>query len=300
MADQQNKYAYLDQLSTEQLEELLRADVDSNDPGTEEVILHILEVIEKREQVSPTGRLADTNAAWEEFQKYYNIPEGNGQPLYPCGTDQDNIGHDLHPSEKANGSVKRPRPHRIWRGGLVAVAAMAALLCGMVAAQAAGVDVFGALGRWTDETFHFITTGSSEASVHEIDAEYYEQVQSELLEWGVEEELFPTWQPDGFVAQEPRITNDNMSETVSMVFMGDKSAYYIRIVHFYTPSDSTGIFEKDDSPVEVYIHNDDQFYIFSNADALTATCFDGEFMTTISGALTMDEVKMIIDSIGGE
>ena len=171
MADRQNKYAYLDQLSTEQLEELLRADVYSGDAGAEELIFHILEVIEKREQESPTGRLADANAAWEEFQKYYNIPEGNGQSLYPCETDQNNIGHDLHPSEKANGSAKRPRPHRIWRGGLVAVAAMAALLCGMVAAQAAGVDVFGALGRWTDETFHFITTGSSEASVHEIAAE---------------------------------------------------------------------------------------------------------------------------------
>ena len=127
MADRQNKYAYLDQLSTEQLEELLRADVYSGDAGAEELIFHILEVIEKREQESPTGRLADANAAWEEFQKYYNIPEGNGQSLYPCETDQNNIGHDLHPSEKANGSAKRPRPHRIWRGGLVAVAAMAAL-----------------------------------------------------------------------------------------------------------------------------------------------------------------------------
>lgn len=300
MADQQNKYAYLDQLSTEQLEELLRADVDSNDPGTEEVILHILEVIEKREQVSPTGRLADTNAAWEEFQKYYNIPEGNGQPLYPCGTDQDNIGHDLHPSEKANGSVKRPRPHRIWRGGLVAVAAMAALLCGMVAAQAAGVDVFGALGRWTDETFHFITTGSSEASAHDIDAEYYEQVQSELREWGVEEELFPTWQPDGFVAQAPQITNNGNNDTLSVGFLSDDRSYSVRIICFRVPGETPGTFEKDDSPVEEYVHNGNRFYIFSNIDTLTATCFDGEFMVSISGALTMAEAKAIIDSIGGE
>ena len=300
MADQQNKYAYLDQLSTEQLEELLRADVDSNDPGTEEVILHILEVIEKREQVSPTGRLADTNAAWEEFQKYYNIPEGNGQPLYPCGTDQDNIGHDLHPSEKANGSAKRPRPHRIWRGGLVAVAAMAALLCGMVAAQAAGVDVFGALGRWTDETFHFITTGSSEASAHDIDAEYYEQVQSELREWGVEEELFPTWQPDGFVAQAPQITNNGNNDTLSVGFLSGDRSYSVRIIYFRVPGETPGTFEKDDSPVEEYVHNGNRFYIFSNIDTLTATCFDGEFMVSISGALTMAEAKAIIDSIGGE
>ena len=300
MADRQNKYAYLDQLSTEQLEELLRADVYSGDAGAEELIFHILEVIEKREQESPTGRLADANAAWEEFQKYYNIPEGNGQSLYPCETDQNNIGHDLHPSEKANGSAKRPRPHRIWRGGLVAVAAMAALLCGMVAAQAAGVDVFGALGRWTDETFHFITTGSSEASAHDIDAEYYEQVQSELREWGVEEELFPTWQPDGFVAQAPQITNNGNNDTLSVGFLSGDRSYSVRIIYFRVPGETPGTFEKDDSPVEEYVHNGNRFYIFSNIDTLTATCFDGEFMVSISGALTMAEAKAIIDSIGGE
>ena len=299
MADQQNKYAYLDQLSTEQLEELLRADVDSNDPGTEEVILHILEVIEKREQVSPTGRLADTNAAWEEFQKYYNIPEGNGQSLYPCETDQNNIGHDLHPSEKANGSAKRPRPHRIWRGGLVAVAAMAALLCGMVAAQAAGVDVFGALGRWTDETFHFITTGSSEASVHEIDAEYYEQIQSELREWGVKEELFPTWQPDGYTALEPFITHDDEKDVVSVDFVGSDKFYTVGVTYYHSTVPSLGTFEKDDDSVEEYLSNGKLFYIFSNIDTVTATWYHNQYMIMIGGNLTKTDLTMIIDSIGG-
>ena len=296
MADQQNKYAYLDQLSTEQLEELLCADVDSNDSGTEEVISYILEVIEKREQGSPIGRLADTNTAWEEFQKYYNIP--SGQTLYPCGADQDDVGHDLTPLEKANGSAKRSRPRRIWRGDLVAAAAMAALLCGMVAAQAAGIDVFGALGRWTDKTFHFITTGSSETSTHEIDAEYYEQVQSELREWGVKEELFPTWQPDGFTALEPFITHDNKKDIVSVDFVGPEEFYSVSVTHFHSPTAYPGTFEKDDGAVEEYLSNGKLFYIFSNIDTVTATWFHDQYMIMIGGNLTRTDLTMIINSIG--
>ena len=297
MAGEQNKYAALDQWSTEQLEELLRADAASPDSGTEGVISHILEVMEQRERASPTGRLADVPAAWEEFQRYYNIPEGGGQALYPCGADRESAGRA--PAEKVGGPVWRRRPRRIWRGGLVAAAAMAALLCGMVAAQAAGADVFGALGRWTDETFHFAAAGSSEASAREVDAGYYEQIQTVLCEWGAEEDLFPTWQPDGFAALEPRMTNNQTSKTVNMTFVGNERAYYVQIIYFYVPSNSTGVFEKDDSPVEEYAHNGNRFYIFSNIDALTATCFDGKFMVLISGALTIDEMKAVIDSIGG-
>ena len=53
------KYAYLNRLSTEQLEELLRADIESPESGDVDVIFHILEVIEKREEEHPTGRLPD-------------------------------------------------------------------------------------------------------------------------------------------------------------------------------------------------------------------------------------------------
>ena len=77
------KYAYLNRLSTEQLEELLRADIESPESGDVDVIFHILEVIEKREEEHPTGRLPDEDRAWAEFQQYYNIPEGEGRSLYP-------------------------------------------------------------------------------------------------------------------------------------------------------------------------------------------------------------------------
>ena len=45
MAKNNEKYAYLNRLSTEQLEELLRMDMEEGKPGNEGVVFHILEVI---------------------------------------------------------------------------------------------------------------------------------------------------------------------------------------------------------------------------------------------------------------
>lgn len=57
MAKNDEKYAYLNRLSTEQLEELLRMDMEMAEPGNEDVVFHILEVIERREDEHPTGRI---------------------------------------------------------------------------------------------------------------------------------------------------------------------------------------------------------------------------------------------------
>lgn len=89
MAKNSEKYAYLNRLSTEQLEELLRMDVEESKPGNEDVVFHILEVIEQRENEHPTGRIPDVDKAWAEFQEYYNVPEGADTSLYPCETVSD-------------------------------------------------------------------------------------------------------------------------------------------------------------------------------------------------------------------
>ena len=73
MAKNDEKYAYLNRLNTEQLEELLRMDMEMAEPGNEDVVFHILEVIEQREDEHPTGRIPDVDKAWAEFQEYYNI-----------------------------------------------------------------------------------------------------------------------------------------------------------------------------------------------------------------------------------
>ncbi len=294
MAGYQEKYAYLDQLSTQELEELLRADLSSAEDGQDDAVFHIVEVMLKREMDEPTGAIPDTDAAWKEFKQYYDIPEGSGLSLYPCG-DADAI-----PSSAA-GADPRPRARRrriLWRSSLIVAAAMAALLCGMVAAQASGVDVFGTLGRWTNDTFRFISRYPAGEPDDGMSPEYRDIVRSTLAGWGAED-LFPTWSPEGFEASEPRIMSDSGGDTLSIIFNNESDIFYsIQITHFYNSMDLAGEFEKDNRLVEEYISNGKLFYIFPNIDTLTATWLGEEFMVMVNGNLTIDEVKDILNSIG--
>ncbi len=155
--DNREKYAYLDRLSTERLEELIRADIDCPDDTNDEVIFHILEIMKKREREHPTGRLVDVDEAWAEFQQYYNTPEGEGQSLYPTGDKKETPcggGNEIVTvSQRQGPGIVRPR--RWLKSSLIAAAAIAALMVGMVGVRAAGIDVLGAIGRWREKTFHF-------------------------------------------------------------------------------------------------------------------------------------------------
>lgn len=292
MAGYQEKYAYLDQLSTQELEELLRADLSSAEDGQDDAVFHIVEVMLKREMDEPAGAVPDTDAAWKEFKQYYDIPEGSGLSLYPCG-DADAI-----PSSAA-GADPRPRARRrriLWRSSLIVAAAMAALLCGMVAAQASGVDVFGTLGRWTNDTFRFISRYTAGEPDDGMSPEYRDIVRSTLAGWGAED-LFPTWSPEGFEASEPRIISNSRSDALNVGFRQDDKFYSVELTHFHG-STSLGAFEKDSGAVEEYISNGRLFYIFSNIDMLSGTWLGEEFMVVVSGDLTTDEMKSILDSIG--
>ena len=279
-------YAYLDQVRTEQLEELLRADLDSPDQSNEEAIFHILDVMEQREKENPTGRLPDADQAWAEFKQFYDIPEGEGQSLYPVRDRRE----DAAPAAPM---LKSRRP----RKGLIIAAVLIALFAGMLTAQAAGFDVLGAIGRWTEETFHF-TTASSQPEQKDIVA-----LQEAADTCQIPSNLIPTWYPDGFEPSEPQIDRiENYMDSILCLYNNVESdrSYSITISQYYDTDFLESLaFEKDNKKVRQYNSNGKIFYIMSNLDALTVTWSDGIFVETISGQLNNHEIELLIDSIGG-
>ena len=274
---------YWDQLSTEQLEDILRADIASPNQTNDETVFHILEVLEKREKENPSGRLPDVDQSWQEFQKYYNIPEGEGQSLYPIRNSQ----------EKRSASVPT-KTRRVFRPRKILVVAAVLILMfgGMLTAQAAGVDVFGAIGRWTEETFHFdIVQDNDRTSLF----------QETATQAKIPQDFVPTWVPDGFEGAEPQVdTVENYMTSIICVYSNQEKTYSVDIEHYYNKADiETLVIEKDDTNVCSYESNGKTFYIMSDMEYLTATWTDGTFVETISGQLSMDEIKTIIDSIGG-
>lgn len=291
------KFASLDQLSTEALEELLRADIDSPGNDNDEAVFHILEVLEERDQTHPTGDAFDVEKAWADFQQYYNIPEGEGLSLYPA--------EDEAPIWQAAPS-KIVRLHTLLRVVGVAAAAVTLILGTMIGVQASGVDVFGAIGRWTDETFHFVSfRGAAEqdgvATPSPENSRYYNALQAALEECGITADLAPTWYPEGADASEPQVLHDALSETVSFNFtLGDERFFSVDITQYHSAAALDALaFEKDSTSVEPYVSGPRAFYIMSNTDTISATYSDGLLVESILGNLTMEELMSIIDSIGG-
>ena len=279
--------AYLEQLSTEQLEDILRADLASEDQENDEAVFHILEVLEKREKENPTGRLPDTDQAWKEFQQYYNIPEGEGQSLYPVRSDP-----ERHSAPTSTKRSRRFRPRKI----LIVAAVLVLMFGGMLTAQAAGLDVFGAIGRWTEEKFHFEVAPTSADGTTDYT---FREVSTER---GFSKNLIPTWYPEGFEAFEPE--DNSIEDYVNSVYCQyinkeENRSYLAMVSQYYDPSSiESTVYEKDETEVEIYEHDGKNFYIMSNLDSETATWSDGTFKIDIVGQLTVDEIKQIIDSIG--
>lgn len=311
MANQNDseKYAYLDQLSTERLEALLRADIESPDNTNDEVIFHILEVMKKREQEHPTGRLVDVDEAWAEFQQHYNTPEGEGLSLYPT-TDEEH-----HPDKDAcettpTGLSQRPKTLRLrptLKTAGIAAAIVVAIFATLITVQAAGIDVFGAIGRWTENTFHFVMpsggsaqSGMGNATMDTRDSDTYNAIQSALNECGITENLVPTLYPDGFEASEPEIIKTDQYDIIHIGFSdANENFFSIDITLYQSISDLTAhTFEKDTTTVEEYTSGAKTFYILSNMDTVTATYSEGLMVEQLSGNLSLDEIKAIIDSIG--
>ena len=301
MAKNNEKYAYLNRLSTEQLEELLRMDMEESKPGNEDVVFHILEVIEQRENEHPTGRIPDVDKAWAEFQEYYNVPEGADASLYPCETEPD--GSSENPAELS--PRRRPRLRRWLKQGLVAVIAVAAVFGGMVAAQASGIDVFGTIGRWTDDVFHFVPSadGNNQATgaYASKNAPEYSALREALASLGIDENLAPTWFPDGFEAGNLEIVSSSVSDIVNFVASSENGTIFSLDIIRYASADylSDTQFEKDAENVEQYSNNQQTFYILSNADTITATWSEGLLVEQITGNISDEAMKKIIDSIGG-
>lgn len=317
-SDGQKKYGYLNQLSTTYLEGILRADIESSEGGDEDMILYILEVIEQRKKNNQTGVICDVDEAWEEFQEHYM---GLESPLYPTaisdGDSEYDRGNVISISPHGLTAVKHRQPaqqrtSRTFLKRLILVAAtISVLLAGMVTAQAVGMDVFGALAKWTDEVFHFVSpTGeyTELGAVSEQDKpgsntqELSDALCVAFRECGIPETLTPSWFPDGCVmTKEPKIVSSDYSIKVFCEYIISTEETFVFSVQKYSSSFSPELLgtEKDADPVEYYFTHDRLFYIMSNNESLNAAWSDGQSLSiTIVGDITLEMLKQILNSIG--
>lgn len=300
MTDPNNKYTYLDQLSIEKLEELLRLDVDTScNQENDEYIDAIMEVIQKKEKEHSTGRLTDVNRAWADFQKHFNTSEGKNLSLYP---DED----ASEPQQAIQDPIFRatPKHHRLRY--IMATSVVVICLIIFMLPSVLGYKSFSQMiGQWTADIFQFNLNVEESAPPLNTNTDNitpkvpgeYTNLQEALDDHKIAESVVPTWIPDGFELKNILIQDfpDSGKTEFNAFYSSNENSISLSYIQYNVPQ--TRAYEKDSSSVQVYITGDVSHYIFENNGQFTATWYVGTIECSIRTDLSPYDLEKMIDSI---
>ncbi len=195
----------------------------------------------------------------------------------------------------------------IWVGRVAAVLA-ALLLSASVAAAASGYSLLELLAQWTAEQFTLAPgqidyVDPDNLHIPEEPGEYA-SIQEALSAYGLDRPVVPRWLPEGFVLKE-LIVDDQTFEGSNIVFV---AAYcrgedcLIQQVDVYLErenreQDVFGHFQKDEGDPIPYEAGGVTHLLATNAGWPTALWANGPAECAISGDITMEELKAMLDSI---
>ena len=268
-------FSKYDAMDTQTLEEILRLDAESPE-GSEsdtELLLYVMGVLADRRHENNTGKTAQE--AWESFQQNY-APE----------------------KARSEGKKSAGKGIRWLRRLTAAVAAVVLVVLLTLTAEAfSWKDVWNVVAKWAKETFSFV--GSDVATVNEPVPDYDGECTSlqELLRKNkIDPSIVPTWIPDGFALG--RIEKDvtPTQEIYRAFYSNDNKELKIRVQTFL--GEEPDKIEINKELVEIYEFSGLQFYIFSNMNQIRAVWATDSYQCNISGTLTIEELKSMINSIG--
>lgn len=263
--------SYCDTMTTEELEEILRLDAEmpEGQESDTEKILYIMEVLAERNRKNcHTGKTALD--AYESFKQNY-MPE----------TDNDVI-----PAKKTNHGVPR------WVRSLTAAAAvLAILLAGSVTAEAFGFNVWKAVVQWTQETFHFGSWGNTD----ERSKLQFDSFQEALEEGNIPAWLVPTTIPEGFELADITVKQTPQKKTYKAIYTNEEQLLMITVQDYL--NEIPVYVEQSEGLTEEYEASGIIYYLFTDVNVMKATWINGSYECSIVGDVTIDDLKIMIDSI---
>ena len=259
----------LAQLSPEELAQAMEQALDemTEDTYDQAVLDAYLDALDAQ---APMPEMPDVDTSYQQFQAMLSGA----------------VSPQEHPHTRRGGKVLRMT--------LRVFLAAAFLFACLVAAQASGMDVFGAVARWTDETFHF------EMQEDQSTSDWYAPYQEQLESVGLNAAFMPTLIPDGYTVGEIEIFELPDSTEICIPFYhSNDSTIQCFISSYSSPIDMQSlVFEKDGRPVKEYQVNGKTVYLFHNLDAIKAVCQHKNFVYTLTGDVTEDIALNFYASIG--
>lgn len=267
-----------DSMPTEALEQVLRADAETpaEQESDIELILYVMEVLARRKKENQqSGKTAQQS--WESFQQHY-LPEQEIQ--------------------KQNTKKLSGRP---WLRRIAACAAIVILiLCIPVSSRALSLEeLWDIVARWAKETFSFVSGENMEVSEpNSISEEGFTSLQDALIKSNRDASLVPTWIPDGYKLDTIEKTITPEQEIYIAHYVSDNGYFTFRVQTYLSAKPQNIEIGKDIT--EIYSIGVIDYYISSNANYLQVMWNNSGVEYIISGDISLDIAKKMIDSIGKE
>lgn len=287
----QNKYQFLERISTKKLQGMILSDFlsgDSDDEANDEFITHVLEVIARREENDPSAPQFDVEAEWQKFQSKFFAGE---EPASQGRSRQ------TETADKAESSLSKRIVFRPLR--IAAITAVVILLSVMMA-SALELDLFNMIAEWTQEIFQFKSEDTPQYELKVVPGTQLNRdqtLEAALEEQGISVSISPTWIPEGYEFSGIQEYNDVIEPILGALYEDQLTNRFIMVSAVIHEKPKSTVHEKDETPVKTYLKNDIEHFIMRNNKSITATWFVDNLECTITGGVSEDELKSMIDSI---
>ena len=265
-------FSKYDSMSIGELEEILRADAmgPERDDSDVDEILYVMEVLaKKRRQNGIAGKTA--LEAYQEFQQHY-------LPM---------VEEESKPRRKSNVIPFRR---------IAAVAASIVLVFSLTTTANAFSfrDVWDAVVTWAQETFSFSmgVEVSEPASHDEIE---YTSILDVIAQYKIDPSVVPTWVPEGYYINDVIIDESPIQEKFIIIYSDGATKIKVVIQSYLDARPEQ--FEVSNELIEIYTVSGVSYYIANNNATLKVAWITDTYECYISGKITIEEIKQMIDSI---
>ena len=263
----------MDKMTTAELLQLLEQINEdmTEDNFDDDLITACLDALDQK---SPMPEHPSTEESWQSFKEKLGAEHFGAENNEGCGS---------RPKRKVK---------RIFRIGLIVAIVAASLFSCMIVAQAAGIDVFGSIARWTEDVLGFGDRDlEPQISVGDYDVdEIIAQIESWIPSVG-----------DDFEVSDKNVINDESGILYYYVlYTGNNSNYISFEAEYQQNADPYSLFEKDNSNVERVVIRDVFIYFYENLSISVATWYVNDIEFSVMTDLDVNELEKIFEeSFGG-
>lgn len=265
-------FSKYDEMTTEELEEILRLDAESReDEADTELLFYVMEVLaRRRKEAKITGNTAQE--AWKSFEENYMPREARNVKTKPIWSP--------------------------WVRRVVAAAAVLTLLIVIpISTKAFSIEkLWNVVATWAKETFSFVSDG--DAGVEDPSTTRKDEtleLREMLANSKHDASILPTWTPDGYQLEKIEKDITPVQEVYRARYRNGDKKLRIRIQTYLTDDFQKSEMSEDYS--EIYTCQGIDYYIFDNVDQIQVIWLVDNYECIISGDLSVDEAKAMINSI---